>query len=445
MFTKKIFKGDKRSALLKKNIAGSFFIKGWNCIVQLLLVPLTLNCLNQYEYGIWLTINSILIWIDQFDIGLGNGLRNKLAESIAQNDKLRARKLVSTTIIMMFAIIIPFFFILLLIINQINLHDVLNVSPIKVPNLNTITSISLTFVCATFIFKSVGNIFLGMQLPAINNLLVVTGQTLILIPTALLSLTNDKSLLHIAIAYTLSPLIIYIIAYPITFRKYPFLRPSISFFDKMELKVLISLGINFFLIQMAGLIIFATSSVLISSIFSPAEVTSYQIAYRYFSITLLVFTVISAPLWSASTDAYTKHDITWIKKAMNKCRLLMLLFGCIIFIMLLISNTIYKIWLSNRVNIEWNLSITMAMYIMLLIYSTGYSNILFGIGKIKVITIVTITEAITFIPLTMLLANNFGVTGVVIASIIVNATCALTNKIQFELIINNKAKGIWNK
>lgn len=89
MFTKKIFKGDKRSALLKKNIAGSFFIKGWNCIVQLLLVPLTLNCLNQYEYGIWLTINSILIWIDQFDIGLGNGLRNKLAESIAQNDKLR--------------------------------------------------------------------------------------------------------------------------------------------------------------------------------------------------------------------------------------------------------------------------------------------------------------------------------------------------------------------
>ena len=89
------------------NIAGSILIKGWNCIVQLLLVPITLNCLNQYEYGIWLTINSILLWIDQFDIGLGNGLRNKLAEALAKGDKEKARRLVSTTFMMLIIIVIP--------------------------------------------------------------------------------------------------------------------------------------------------------------------------------------------------------------------------------------------------------------------------------------------------------------------------------------------------
>ena len=78
-----LFKGDQRTVLLLKNIIGSFVIKGWNCVVQLLLVPITLNCLTQYEYGIWLTINSILIWIDSFDIGLGNGLRNQLTQSLA--------------------------------------------------------------------------------------------------------------------------------------------------------------------------------------------------------------------------------------------------------------------------------------------------------------------------------------------------------------------------
>ena len=47
-------------------------------------MPITLNCLTQYEYGIWLTINSVLVWIDSFDIGLGNGLRNQLTKSIAE-------------------------------------------------------------------------------------------------------------------------------------------------------------------------------------------------------------------------------------------------------------------------------------------------------------------------------------------------------------------------
>lgn len=89
-FIRKIFNGDERSVLVKKNIAGSVLIKGWSCVVQFLLVPVTLKCLNQYEYGIWLTISSILLWVDQFDIGLGNGLRNKLAEAIARNEFERA-------------------------------------------------------------------------------------------------------------------------------------------------------------------------------------------------------------------------------------------------------------------------------------------------------------------------------------------------------------------
>ena len=72
----KFFKGDTRSVKAKKNIIVSGFIKGADMLVYLLLVPLTLGYLNAYEYGIWLTLNSLLTWIDSFDIGLGNGLRN---------------------------------------------------------------------------------------------------------------------------------------------------------------------------------------------------------------------------------------------------------------------------------------------------------------------------------------------------------------------------------
>lgn len=276
MFIEKIFKGDPRTSLVKKNILYSFLIKGWSCIIQLLLVPLTLNCLNQYEYGIWLTINSILIWIDSFDIGLGNGLRNKLAESIAINDIHKGQIQISTTFVMLIMIMVPVFIAVYLFITYNNCHTLLNVNPDIIPNLKGILILSFAIICMTFVFKFIGNIYLGLQLPAINNLLIVSGQTVSLIGIAILSKTEVSSLYSVACIYTLSPLFVYIISYPITFTKYKYLRPRIRLFDKTELKGLFDLGINFFMVQLAGIVIFSSSNVLISNLFSPSGSSSFK-------------------------------------------------------------------------------------------------------------------------------------------------------------------------
>lgn len=71
--------------------------KGGTILISLILVPMTLSYLNPYEYGIWLTLSSTLAWIYTFDIGLGNGLRNKLTEALALNDLKLARIYVSTS------------------------------------------------------------------------------------------------------------------------------------------------------------------------------------------------------------------------------------------------------------------------------------------------------------------------------------------------------------
>ena len=54
--------------------------------IGLVLVPLTINYLNPTKYGIWITLSSVIGWFSFFDIGLGNGLRNRFAEAIANND-----------------------------------------------------------------------------------------------------------------------------------------------------------------------------------------------------------------------------------------------------------------------------------------------------------------------------------------------------------------------
>ena len=79
-----INKGHKRSVKAKKNILASFLIKGGNIAISLILVPLTIHYVNPTQYGIWLTLSSIIGWFAFFDIGFGNGLRNKFAEEIGR-------------------------------------------------------------------------------------------------------------------------------------------------------------------------------------------------------------------------------------------------------------------------------------------------------------------------------------------------------------------------
>lgn len=445
MSIKKMFNGDARTALIKKNIAGSLLIKGWSCIIQFLLVPITLKCLSQYEYGIWLTINSILLWIDQFDIGLGNGLRNKLADSMARGDKKKAQVFVSSTFAALFVIVIPIVLFSMTLIHTTDMYSLMNIKKEFVPNLDGILIISVALIGSTFIFKFIGNVYLGLQLPAINNLLIVSGQTVSLIGIFILSRIDNHSLLNVAVIYTASPLLIYLLSYPITFTRYKYLRPSIKYFDKRELKGLFSLGIKFFIVQIAGLVIFASSNILITKILSPSEVTTYQISYRYFSIVIMLFTLISAPLWSATTDAYAKKDWKWISKTERKMKKTMFFFMAATLLLLLLSENFYSCWVGDGIKISYHLSLLMAVYTGVLVYSTCYSSFLFGMGKIHLITIMTVTEAVLYIPLAILLGKHLGLQGIVASLILVNALCLVCNKVQFTKLSRNTASGIWNK
>lgn len=444
-FFDKYMQGNKRTVLLKKNILGSFFIKGWTCLVQLILVPVTLDCLNQYEYGIWLTISSLLIWIDSFDIGLGNGLRNLLAESIAKNDLKKGQQQVSTAFFMLVCIILPTIPIFTSIVHKINCYKLFNVDPQLTYNLEYILIASYTIVAITFIFKFIGNIYMALQLPAITNLLIGIGHTISLFLIYTISRLGNATLFHVAVIYTISPLIVYLFSYPITFTKYKYLTPSIRLFDYKELKPLFGLGIKFFLAQISGMVIFASSNILISRLFSPKEVTPYQIAYRYFGMVNIIFTLISAPLWSATTNAYTQGDTAWISNAVKKMRKIIFLLSFLLIIMIITSQFVYSFWVGDTIEIPLELSISMACYMFVIIYGTCYSNIICGMGKIQLITIITIIEALCYIPMALFLGKYLGVYGIVAALIFVNSISAITNHLQYRYIISERAYGLWNK
>jgi len=86
----------QRSRNLASNIVQVGLYKVLNVLLGFAMVSLIVDYLDTYKYGVWVTLTSISAWFSFFDIGLGNGLRNKFAEAKAKNNMQEARVYVST-------------------------------------------------------------------------------------------------------------------------------------------------------------------------------------------------------------------------------------------------------------------------------------------------------------------------------------------------------------
>jgi O-antigen/teichoic acid export membrane protein len=438
--------GDKRTVKIKKNILASFFLKGCSILVSFFLIPLTLDYLNAYEYGIWITLFSILNWINYFDIGLGNGLRNKLAEALAVDERESARTFVSTAFFLLLALTIIICILFFIFSIWLDWYKILNVSADAINNLNPIVSLVFFLFCCSFVLKIVGNVYSANQLPVINDLFLFCGNVVSLVTIFILTRVSEGDLFKVAVVYSAAPLFVYGAAWFVSFYyKYPYLRPSISYIRLSYAKDLMGLGVEFFIIQIVVLVIFSTSNIFITQFAGPEYVTPYNIAFKYFSVVTMVFNIIISPLWSAITEAYIKNDYEWIKRAIRRIRHIWLMLSILTIIMIAVSNMIYKIWIGNRVEIPLYFSVIMGVYVILSNWNNIYAYFLNGTGKIRLQLYGGIAVGILYVPLVLVLNKHLGIIGILCSTCIVLLPGGVINPIQYGKIIRRKCAGIWNK
>lgn len=440
-----IAKGSDRSRTAKKNIIISFLLKGISIFISLIYVPLLINYLGVEEYGVWLTISSIIGWFSFFDIGLGNGLRNKLTEAFAKNNNILAKEYISTTYAIV-SIVFGATLILFYFVNPfLNWVKILNTSTVDKDKLTLLAQIIFTFFSLRFIFQLIGNIYQAKQLPAINDAIGPIGNIICLVVIYILIKTTNGSLIMLGFVLSSVPVLILIIMTLIAFNVFfKDLRPSIKSINFRHSKYLLSLGFKFFIIQVAALVLFSTSNIIISQILSPAEVTQYNIAYKYFSITFMVITIILSPIWSAVTDAYTREDYNWLRSTLNKLNKIGILFLLVAIIQYILSDFFYKIWVGSTISIPVELSLALLFDTAWTCFSAPYNNYINGFGKLKLGLYIVTFRLITFIPLAIYLTQSIGISGIVWASLI-GKLFTVFNIIQVNKIINKKAYGIWNK
>ncbi len=442
------FLSSSRLDKAKKNIFALFILHSFNLVLTLLLVPITLKCLTTTEYGIWLTLTSITAWFISLDFGLGNGLRNKLAEALALKD-IKLAKIYTSTTYAYLTVFVSFFYLIFLLINPfLNWTKILNAPPELSQSLNTLVFIVFTIFILNFILKLIIIIPIADQKPALNGFFTLLINLSTVSAIYLLSRSDFANLLNLGTISSVIPAMIYLGASIILFSvKYREIKPSLKHIKSKYSRHLLTLGFRFFVIQIASLIIFATDNLIITQIFTPADVTIYNIAFKYFYILSLVFGVILTPFWSAYTEAYTKGDFGWIRIVNTKLIKIWLLFVAIVFLMLLIAPTAYRIWIGSEIIIPEVLSILMAIFAVITMWNNIFAYFLNGVGKIQLQLYNSVFVGILNIPLSIFFATymNLGVSGVILATITCLFPSAIWAPLQYQKIINQTAIGIWNK
>lgn len=425
---------------------GSILIKGGSILIQLLLVPMTLGYLSSELYGIWLTISSIILWLNFFDVGLTLGLKNKLSEALARQDFERGRCLVSTTYVVMIVIFVPLCIIGEFILPSINWSSVLNVSQEYNEELVCVVAILLACFCLQMVFNVITAVVAAYQKVALSSAFPVIGNFISVVAIYLLKETTQPSLVNLASAIAYLPTIVLFASSLFLFAKsLKEVRPSLSYVKTYLVKDIFSIGVKFFIIQIQMIVLYQATNLLISNVSSPIDVTSYNIAYKYLGVASMTFNTILAPLWPAFTDAYIKKDYSWMSNVYRRMIKVYLLFFVGIILMVVLAPIAYKIWVGTDIHISHLMTILVGLFVAINTWDTLQVVLINGIGTVKLQTYITLIGLIFHIPLALLLGEHIGALGVVLSMILINCIYASVFTRQLRKILSKQAKGIWVK
>lgn len=437
---------DIRTKLAQKNILFLFFNKIFAALISLQLIPATIGYVDASQYGIWIAISSLVSWMAYFDFGLTHGFRNGFATAKAKGNLILAKQYLATSYAIL-AVIFSTIMIICLALNQwISWSAILGVTKSLDNTLHKVFIVLVIFFSVQMVFNLFTTMLLADQKPAFSAFLGTIGQFVSLVVIYFFTLYTTGNLVYLAFALIGVPSIILIFVTFIFFKtKYKEYAPSFKNINWSLSKNILGLGGKFFMIQLSMLLIFQFSNFIIIRIMGPEAVTGYTITYRYFSIIYIVIGIIYLPFWSAFTDAYAKKEFDWMQTTYNKLSKIWYI-SIVVFVgLLFLSPFVYKYWLAKEIQIDFTLSLTMGINMIILSRANLYMLCINGIGKVYMQTIIYLIFAFISIPLMYIFTNMWGYYGIIGITSLVYLSQAIVGHIQLKKILIGRDHGIWSK
>ena len=395
------------SAVYLKQVGFTFVVRILSVLISLIYVPLVLGYLNQEKYGIWLTLTTVVNWIRLFDVGIGNGMRNKLAEAIAMQQTHQGRAIISTTYVVLGSIFVGVLAVFLLLNPLISWQWIVNSTIITNGELVRLMTVVVSFIVIGFILQPVSLVYAAHGNSSAGGLIQLLISLVSLVLIWLVSIYGAKGNIYLlAWIITGVPVIIYFLVTLYTFiYRYPKLCPSFKLSRLHGSGDLFHLSAQFFVVQITATVLFSSIPFVVAQLFNPNMVTIFNIANTIYNLPIMVISLITAPLLPLVTQAYAKRDYHWITSMLNRMKIISLCIASGTILMTIVSPFIYKLWIGGKVLIPMRLSVAICVYTIINVMVNPYSVVMNGIGRIRILVLLAPVGIVMFITLSIVLTK----------------------------------------
>jgi len=382
-------------------------------LTSIISVPLTVSYLGPERYGIWLTLNSALMWLYLGQMGLGgNALVTRLSKALADEDDAAAAELVSTSFFALTGIGAGVGLLLMTLTWGADWRVVFNatnaVSAIEL-NLAVWWSLFLflalfpnTVIDAVFVAHHEGYLANGWSLGA--NLLSFAG--------LIYAVSTKASLPWLVVAVFGARVIGGLGAALSLFLRRPTLLPSWRRFSRGRLRSLSGLGGRYLVAQLTSMGMFQSQPFIIIQILGPGAVGIFGVTQRLISLPLLVVQSLANAHVAAYAAASAKGEGKWLKGTLVR-NTVQAAIGTAISVTLiaLVARPVIRLWAGPELVPGMGLVVFMALYVFVNAGVTHASSLLYAVERVGRQALYGLVNAVLTVGLGVVFTQRWGLAG----------------------------------
>jgi O-antigen/teichoic acid export membrane protein len=389
-------------------------------LVSVISVPLTIGYLGSERYGAWVTIVSVVTFLSITDFGLASSLTNALGKAQAEDAHHVGQRLVSSTLLMLSLIALPMLVVASLVAPQISAYLFAHLQSAEdQAEIASAVTIALSIFALNLPLLVNARVLAAYQESALANLWTTIGNLGNLI-VLLVVIWFRGGLPWLVLGSFGFGLLVNVVCAVWLFGFYkPWLRPKLAGVDRVLMQSLFSDGWKFSVIGASWMINWQMDNMVIAHFLGATEVTPYAVTFSLFAIATGLQTLAYPSLWPAYTEAFAQRDYDWIRRTLrSNFKFSFFTTIAIVGLLTIFGSRIILLWAGPAAVPPFSVIIWMALW--RLIYSTLLvgSCLLNAIGRLKGMTIYGTVTAILNLTLSILLAQTYGITGVIAGTVI---------------------------
>lgn len=424
--------------IFRKTVGSSLLKTITSVIYGILSVPILLDYFNENEYGVWSIINTIVIYLTTSNLGLNAAASILINKTESPDEKI----LIFKTSMKLIILVSLSFFIIILFAQSIfpEWIDFLEI-PEEIYNESkkaiNIMILATVLMLPFSIFTSGIN---GFYKNHIENRILIFGNILNLL-ILVFYINSSSSLTDLAIAIICSNLLLNILRIYFYYR----IKKSIDFKSKstttvniVSNKSILSLGLQCLLGSIASMLILNTDNILIAYSLELKYVTYYAIIFKLFTILFTFNYIITSSLVPLIGLNYSNKALVRLLYK-NATQGIIILGGLFWIGAYLFADNIIILWLGKSLEVNKNIFMVLGAYAYIFSQINLNNVILNTLGIIKLIPIITITEGVLNISVSLLLVDKLGLLGIALGTL---TGAVFTSFIAFPLVIKSKTKNL---